>query len=590
MSPRLILFLMFLALSTGAWAGEPVISEFMASNSNGLQDEEGKYSDWIEIRNTDSVAVSLNGWYLTDDATSKRKWTFPDVTLPGNGQLVVFASGNNRRVAGQTLHTNFSLAADGEYLALVRPDGVTVTTEFAPSYPPQFSNISYGTARAVQSVILTDKGSSCRALIPSSNIGTIWRQRAFTDTSWASGTLGVGYMNSNANPNMSADIGLNVSSMYGGNNTVYIRVPFNVTDPSTISRLILRCRYDDGFAAFVNGTYGALANSPALGSLAWNSAATANHEGSTFESFDVTAAASGLVAGTNILAIHGMNSNNGSSDLLILPQLVAEVATGAAGQTGYFKTSTPGQANGGNDSVQPPQVIAFSVPGGIYTSTVTLTLSGAAAGQSIRYTTNGSEPTASSALYTGPLNVSSSTHIRARVVTSDGSLGRINSAQYTFLNANAQSFTSRLPLLVIRNVDPLLQGDITTQGEKVACYAQLIDRNATGQAALNTQPTLQHRCGLSVRGSTSSGNAKKPFSLEFRNESNEDESVPVLDMPENSDWVLLGPYSFDRTFMHDALIYEVSRQIGRWAPRTRFVEVFINTSTSGNIDYASATS
>src|SRR5258708_39930765 len=75
---------------------EPVIREFMASNDSTLADEDGAFSDWIEIFNPDSSPVNLGGWYLTDSAKKKSKWAIPAVTLASNGFLVVFASGKNR--------------------------------------------------------------------------------------------------------------------------------------------------------------------------------------------------------------------------------------------------------------------------------------------------------------------------------------------------------------------------------------------------------------------------------------------------------------------------------------------------------------
>ena len=82
---------------------------------------------------------------LTDSAGTLQKWLFPaGVTLQPGEFLVVFASGKDRAVAGQELHTNFNLSASGEYLALVAADGVTPISEFAPGYPAQQSDISYG--------------------------------------------------------------------------------------------------------------------------------------------------------------------------------------------------------------------------------------------------------------------------------------------------------------------------------------------------------------------------------------------------------------------------------------------------------------
>src|SRR5690606_35947246 len=51
--------------------------------------------------------------------------------------------GKDRATPGRELHTSFRLAAEGEYLALIRPDGV-VAFEYSPAYPPQRSGYSYG--------------------------------------------------------------------------------------------------------------------------------------------------------------------------------------------------------------------------------------------------------------------------------------------------------------------------------------------------------------------------------------------------------------------------------------------------------------
>src|SRR5690606_32890031 len=57
---------------------------------------------------------------------------------------LIFASGKDRRDPGKTCHTNFSLARDGEFLALVHPDGRTIVDAFIPGYPGQVANVSYG--------------------------------------------------------------------------------------------------------------------------------------------------------------------------------------------------------------------------------------------------------------------------------------------------------------------------------------------------------------------------------------------------------------------------------------------------------------
>lgn len=131
-------------LDGGSRAETVLIGEFMASNGSTLDDEDGDSPDWIELVNATGAAVDVSGYHLTDDPLMPAKWGIPAGTvLPPDGFLLVMASGKDRAVAGSELHANFVLAAEGEYLALVAPDGVTVLQEFTPEYPPQRSDVSY---------------------------------------------------------------------------------------------------------------------------------------------------------------------------------------------------------------------------------------------------------------------------------------------------------------------------------------------------------------------------------------------------------------------------------------------------------------
>ncbi len=128
----------------------PYISEFMASNTRTLKDESGQFTDWIELYNPSGADVDLAGWSLTDSRDNPDKWRFPSTILAPGEFLVVFASGHDRRVPGARLHTSFQLAAGGEYLALIRPDGVTPASEFAPTYPQQVPDVSHGVAQSAR--------------------------------------------------------------------------------------------------------------------------------------------------------------------------------------------------------------------------------------------------------------------------------------------------------------------------------------------------------------------------------------------------------------------------------------------------------
>lgn len=130
--------------------GGVLISEFCASNSSTLNDEDGASSDWIEIWNSTNSPVNLAGYYLSTNAATPTQWALPSKTLAANEYLIVFASGKNRVNPAATLHTNFTLSAGGGYLALKRDNGAggyVTLTEFNP-YPAQQKDITYGSSDA----------------------------------------------------------------------------------------------------------------------------------------------------------------------------------------------------------------------------------------------------------------------------------------------------------------------------------------------------------------------------------------------------------------------------------------------------------
>ena len=121
--------------------GNLVINEFVTDNKDGLVDEDGDYSDWIEIYNPGNQAINLAGWSLTDDSSQPDKWPFPDRTIGSGEYLILFASGKNR--SGDTLHTNFRLSKTGEFLGLYNLFQDKFMDQIS-QYPVQFPAMAYG--------------------------------------------------------------------------------------------------------------------------------------------------------------------------------------------------------------------------------------------------------------------------------------------------------------------------------------------------------------------------------------------------------------------------------------------------------------
>lgn len=351
------LFPLSAALACVAGAQNVYLSEFLASNDSILADEDGEFSDWVELYNDESTPVSLDGWYLTDSASNLRKWRIPAVTIAGKGFMIVFCSDKNRAVPGSPLHTNFKLSASGEYLALIRPDGVTRATEYAPTFPPQIANMSYGLGWTGSTTTLVTENNPARVLVPlDASLGTSWRATSFNDSAWTSGLQPVGYETASGYENI---IRLSVrTAMYNVTGSAYIRLPFTLTSVPTANTMTLRMKYDDGFVAYLNGVEIARANAPAV--PAFDSVASAGHDDALaviFQEFDASTRLNLLTTGTNVLAIHGLNLARNNQDFLVGCTLDASVSGSInPADKRYFTGVTPNGPNGRSSADSGPRI------------------------------------------------------------------------------------------------------------------------------------------------------------------------------------------------------------------------------------------
>ena len=580
----IVLFLEFRALSS------PVINEFLALNKSTIYDEDGQSSDWIEIFNPNQSAVNLEGYYLTNDSNDLEKWRFPNVSITEGEYLIVFASGKDRD--NGELHTNFKISKLGGYLGLVDPDGKTVVSEFA-KFPFQFENFSYGIKSKGTSFssTLVKEGDACKVLVPTSNIGTAWRSINYNDQAWSDATTGIGYERSSGYENLIGAGGDIEGETYDRNSTAYIRIPFSIDSLEGLSSLTFRMKYDDGFIAYINGVEIASGNKPS--SPAWNSDASTDHPDSQAISFvdtDLSTQALGLLkTGNNLLAIHSMNGDTRSSDLLALPRLEAqfiiqpdEDEEPVPPEFAYFQIPTP-QKNNGSESGLPASKVMISQPGRGFSGSLNVSLSTNSAEAEIRYTTNGSIPSETSSIYNGEaINIQSSTLLRARAFEEELTPGPVAEEGYIRLSTDAQNFSSNLPVVIMERFSN--GGTTAANGKTFTFFAFFEPDPQTGRTQLNKPYSLGTRGGWKVRGSSSSGFSKKAYSIEAWNELNRNKNISPLGLPEESDFILNARSVYDRSLMRNAFIYELSNQVGRYAVRTKFVELF-KDDNGGSLSY-----
>ncbi len=416
-----------------------LVTEFMAVNDSTLLDGDGNASDWIEIHNTSSDEVNLTGWYLTDDATNLQLWPFPDVSIPGNGFLIVFASGQEIDDYVDSLgylHTNFKLSRNDEdqheSVVLVKPDGVTVAHAYL-DYPEQLEDVSYGLSREMKFTSLVIEGDDATVLIPDGPVEG-WTDVNFDDAGWPlTGATGVGYERETGYAGL---INLDVGDMHGQNTSVYIRIEFEIWDPSVFDLLTLRMKYDDGFVGYLNGEL-VVATPNAPGSPEWNSKASFGHEASAteYEDFDITDWIGALLPGKNVLAIHGLNVSLTSSDMLILPELIAvDISDVQQSSAMFFTTPTPGTANTAGVLGYVADT-KFSVDRGFFSKSFNVVITTATEDAKIYYTLDGSKPTPETGVpYIEAIRIAKTTVLRAAAFKPGYQPSNVDTQTYLFVS------------------------------------------------------------------------------------------------------------------------------------------------------------
>ncbi|WP_104809064.1 CotH kinase family protein [Polaribacter filamentus] len=556
------------------------INEVVSSNSM-YTDEDGDTPDWLEIHNFGTEDVLINGWTLSDDINNLSKWKFPNYTLSANEYLLLWASDKDR------------------------------------------SSISYPRT-------LVNQGDEFKYLIPTSQPDGNWNGLNFDDSNWTSGSSGFGY----------AD-GDDATIIPNGTQSIYLRKTFVISNLATISSLILDMDYDDAFVAYINENEVARANitgtPPAYNSGTITDREAQIYSGGRPERFMITDFNSILNEGENILTIQAHNISAGSSDFTLIPFLSAIFSTpnnsgiappailglkknnlhtnfkisasseivrltNASGVTlsqitaenlpentsvGISKTSgaivsyietTPGLENSTQEYLGSVQSqVVFSNQGGLIDAPISLRLSGNTSEEVIRYTINENNPTETSALYTGPIQINEDTTVRAQIFLDTYIPSSVTTKTYILNTSNLTFTDSNLPIVIINTEN----GAEIPDEPKILGTMKIIQRpngernfvsDASNEAFLNYSGTI----GIETRGSSSQALPKKPYGIDtLKDDGITDKNVELLGMPKENDWIL-NSFAFDDSMMRDYISYTMARQMGQYAVNLKYCEVILN--------------
>ena len=431
--------------NTGTSTRAIFINEASSSNST-FEDEDGDSPDWFELHNSESTAIDLTGWSITDDILEPAKWVFPQIELAAGAYLRVWASDKDKASA-ETYKT------------------------------------------------LVNRGDNFRYLLPQATPSSDWTNLNFNDSNWQQGSSGFGYGD-----------GDDATLVPAGTASIYVRILFTISNLELIDNLLLDMDFDDGFIAHINGVEVARSNMLEA-TPSFNSTAIVDREATIYLSgqptrFAINDFQAVLNSGQNVLSIQVHNISSGSSDLSLIPYLSAlyrgsttdgesppdilsfqdaslhtnfkissegesltlfdssgnqvdqldvtgltsDKSIGRSAQDDslvYFEAPSPGSENNSEDFTGITlSEIVFSHNGGEFNGQ-SISLSGASRDEQIRYTLDATVPNPQSPLYSSAISIDGNTVVRAKVFQ-DGYIPS-RTVSRTYITSNTHS----LPIVTL---------------------------------------------------------------------------------------------------------------------------------------------
>lgn len=235
----------------------------------------------------------------------------------------------------------------------------------------------------------------------------------------------------------------------------------------------------------------------------------------------------------------------------------------------YFTDPTPDAPNDTEaygEIVSQPEI---SHNEGLYAEPIFLSLS-APDGAEIYYTIDGSEPVqGTSRRYTEPVYISTTRVIRVRAFKENAIPSETLSKVYSVLGSGLSGFNSNLPVFVLHQFSKEIMPN-----DRSPAWLTVMESDESGRTSLAGESSFQTFVMANKRGSSSLTFPKNMFSFHMIEEDGSNRNDPLLGLPPEHNWILYAPYT-DMTLMRNVISYRLAEDMGWYAPRTKFVELFL---------------
>ncbi len=425
---KLVILFTSIFISHFSWS-QIVINEGSNKNYSTVADEDGEYEDWIELFNAGTTAVDLFGYSLTDNSATPTEWTFPHYNLDPGEYLIVFCSEKNRFATAPfttTINTGSFTPVVGwnthNFTTPFQWDGVSSIVVNVCSW----SNTGYITNSSFRQSA-TSYGSTTFAYNDgseascSATLGTVVNQRPNMKLNGQ--TIGTGNIQ-----NGYTDYPAPYGNWYWSARNQMLIPAAELTAAGLTAGPINSLGFNVAATDPVNYTYIEIAmkNVPqsAMTNAFFPNAGTQFH--TTFK----------IASGGDTLFLY--NPSQVLENSLVVNCQAVDVSVGrypnGSNSNSIFATPTPDASNSQAPALGYAIAPLFDHNPGVYTTPFDVSILDLnTAPSTIRYTIDGSEPTASSPVYTGaPITFFQSKILRARAFKPNYIPSNVTSASFLF--------------------------------------------------------------------------------------------------------------------------------------------------------------
>ncbi|MDR1262085.1 MAG: lamin tail domain-containing protein [Oscillospiraceae bacterium] len=363
------------------------LNEISSRNRSAIVDEDGDASDWIELINERNTPMSIEGYALSDDESRLSKWVFPKgASIPANGVLLVFASGKNRTDPNGELHTSFKIDGEREAILLTNPRGQLID-HTVPELVPK--DASWARSPDLSQWEITHQATPGQ---PNTLQGENAADEARLSKSGGGLLISEAIAYANGMPTPDGTTSFDWVEIYNNNDYPVPLKGYGLSDSPGKPRL---WQFPD--VTIQPGQY-------LLVYLCGNANPPASSQ--------ALYAPLKLSSLGEVVTLADPFGN--VIDRLVLPALTEGTSYGRASSGGlvYFDTPTPGARNNEGFMGYAKQPLADTA-GGMYPGPIKVSIR-PPTGATVRYTTDGSDPTLDSPAYTAAIPIEHTTVLRAR--------------------------------------------------------------------------------------------------------------------------------------------------------------------------------